>query len=288
MEMVLKDRDGNEILSPRLTQWDQGVPIVIRDYYETAPYVYLHFYNTTKREIYSQTPLYDSAAHTLTTEVPNQLLREPYPITAHVYIADGGSATDPGTPNKTRTVFTATIGVDPRMQPDDFEEVDNAGSISASQIQDNLREQIEDWEALLMGLYGTNTATPVTGYFDTTTQKMYSDSAMTQEIAGDQDEIYVDSITGKLYTFSNGVWTSWDQSITGAVQYCKTRADACDDAAASMHTQYQAELTTMDTTMRASFADALDGCIVRVANTAPTAATYGDETQPVITFVIGA
>ena len=286
MEIVLKDRDGNDILSPTLTQWDQGVPIEIRDFYYNPEFVFLHFYNSTKQAIYSQPVTPNVSTHTLTTEVPNQLLREPYPITVHVYKSDGGSATNPDDPVHAQTVFTATINVEPRMKPDDFEEIDNAGSVSAKQVQEDLGRQIAAWETTLMGLYGAVSATPTEGYFNTAKQKMYSDSAMTQEIAGDQDEIYVDNISGKLYTFSNGIWTSWDQSITDAVRYCKTRADACDDAATSMHTQYQAELTTMDTTMRASFADALDGCIVRVANTAPTASSNGNETRPIITFVV--
>lgn len=288
MEIVLKDRDGNDILSPTLTQWDQGVPIEIRDFYYNPEFVFLHFYNSTKQAIYSQPVTPNTSTHTITTEVPNQLLREPYPITVHVYKADGGSATDPDEPVHAQTVFTATINVEPRMKPDDFEEIDNAGSVSAKQVQEDLGRQIAAWETTLMGLYGTVSATPTEGYFDTATQKMYSDETMTQEIVGDQSAIYVDMRSDKLYTFSNGVWTSWDGSVVDTMRYCKARADACDNASASMHTQYQAELNTANTTLQNTFSDALDGCVVRVGSAAPTAASYGDESRPVITFVIGA
>lgn len=289
MEIVLKDRDGNDILSPTLTQWDQGVPIEIRDFYYDPEFVFLHFYNSTKQAIYSQPVTPNTSTHTLTTEVPNQLLREPYPITVHVYKADGGTSSDATNPSNAvhaQTVFTATINVEPRMRPDDFEEVDNAGMISARQLQEDLTRQINAWENALTVLYGTTSATPIEGYFNTETQKMYSDEAMTQEITGSQGALYVDNISNKLYTFSNGVWTVWNDTVVGAAEYCKARADACDNASASMHTQYQAELNTANTTLQNTFSDALDGCVVRVGSTAPTAASYGDETSPVITFVI--
>lgn len=289
MEIVLKDRDGNDILSPTLTQWDQGVPIEIRDFYYNPEFVFLHFYNSTKQAIYSPETQFNATAHTITAEVPNQLLREAYPITVHVYKSDGGTSSDPASPNNAvhaQTVFTATINVEPRMRPDDFEEVDNAGTISARQLQEDLTRQIAAWEAALTSLYGTVSATPIEGYFNTTTQKMYSDEEMTQEIAGSQNAIYSDKLTDKLYTYSNGVWSAWDGTITDAVEYCKARADACDNASASMHTQYQAELNAANTTLQNTFSDALDGCVVRVESAAPTAASYGDETSPVITFVI--
>lgn len=286
MEIVLKDRDGNDILSPTLTQWDQGVPIEIRDFYYNPEFVFLHFYNATKQAIYSPETQFNATAHTITAEVPNQLLREAYPITVHVYKSDGGSATDPDEPVHAQTVFTATINVEPRMRPDDFEEIDNAGAVSARQVQEDLGRQIAAWEDTLIGIYGTTSATPIKGYFDENTQKMYSDAAMTQEIVGIQNNLYVDATSDKLYTFSNGIWSSWDRTIVDAVEYCKARADICDNAAASMHTQYGTELNTMNTTIQQTFADALDGCVVRLGSVAPTAASYSNETSPVITFVI--
>lgn len=289
MEIVLKDRDGNDILSPTLTQWDQGVPIEIRDFYYNPEFVFLHFYNATKQAIYSPETQFNATAHTITAEVPNQLLREAYPITVHVYKSDGGTSSDPDSLNNAvhaQTVFTATINVEPRMRPDDFEEVDNAGVISARQLQEDLTRQINAWEDALTGIYGTTSATPIEGYFDPTTQKMYSDEERTQEIAGSQDALYVDNISNRLYTFSNGVWTAWSDTVVGAAEYCKARADTCDNASASMHTQYQAELNAANTTLQNTFSDALDGCVVRVGSEAPTAASYGDETSPVITFVI--
>ena len=289
MEIVLKDRDGNDILSPTLTQWDQGVPIEIRDFYYNPEFVFLHFYNSTKQAIYSPETQFNATAHTITAEVPNQLLREAYPITVHVYKSDCGTSSDPDSSNNAvhaQTVFTATINVEPRMRPDDFEEVDNAGAISARQLQEDLTRQLNAWEETLTGIYGTTSATPIEGYFDTTAQKMYSDEDRTQEITGSQGALYVDHISNMLYTFSNGVWTVWNDTVVGAAEYCKARADACDNASASMHTQYQTELNTATTTLQNTFSDALDGCVIRVASTVPTAASYGDETRPVITMVV--
>ena len=291
MEIVLKDRDGNDILSPTLTQWDQGVTIQIRDFYYSTDewrYAYIHFYNSTKHVIYAQTP--NRTGDTLTTEVPNQLLREPYPITIHVYVANGDVATDPDAHVAARTVFTAMIGVESRMRPDDFEEVDNAGQISAAQVQQNLRDQIEGWEIEKDLLFGT-TPTPeaVTCYYNQQDGKMYaskSGSSFSNEITGDAGKIYRDAETGTLYFYENSSWVEW--SVSGAIDYCKGRADACDNAKDGMDAQYAASLVTAQNTLRGEFNASLDGCVIRTSNIAPTLASYGNETRPVITFVIGA
>lgn len=229
MEIVLKDRDGNDILSPTLTQWDQGVPIEIRDFYYNPEFVFLHFYNSTKQAIYSPETQFNATAHTITAEVPNQLLREPYPITVHVYKSDGGSATDPDEPVHAQTVFTATINVEPRMKPDDFEEIDNAGSVSAKQVQEDLGRQIANWETRL---------------------------------------------------------SAWADDISDAVNDCNQRSDRCEEIADELQVQYDNELASAKTSLRDEFNDSLDGCVVRIENTAPTSTSYGTETQPVITFVI--
>lgn len=302
MEIVLKDRDGNDILSPTLTQWDQGVTIQIRDFYystEEWQYAYIHFYNSTKHVIYAQTP--NRTGDTLTTEVPNQLLREPYPITAHVYVTNGDVATDPDAHVAARTVFTAMIGVEPRMRPDDFEAVDNAGQASAAQIQQNLHDQIATWENELNEFYGqTPTPEPVSCYYNEQNGKMYttkSGDTYSGEMTGETGKIYRTADSYIMYFYENGQWVEW--SVSGAINYCKSRADACDSAKSSMDSTYATALQTKETALENTLLAGLGNCVVRVSNTIPVAADYADvqsslsghtllQNKPVITFVIGA
>lgn len=290
MEIVLKDKDGNDVLSPRLTQWDQGVQIEIRDFYYSAQYVALHFYNSTKREIYDVTPA--AGEHKLTARVPNKLLQEPYPITVHVYTMDGVNATDPDAQIEAHTVFTALIGVEPRMQPADFVEDDESGNIPARQVQEDLQRQIAEWEHDLAVFYGqTPTPAAIECYYyngqmyGTRTGEEgayeYSDA-----ITGAIGVLYQDAATDILYFYENSQWNEW--TVSGAIAYCKNRADVCDSAKSSMDTQYAAALATAQNTLRSEFNSSLDGCVIRCSTTVPTASDYSDETRPVITFVIGA
>lgn len=131
MEIVLKDMDGNDILTPTLYQWDVGVPIIITGItYDTSTQTpYLHFYNTTRKHVYvigaeteGNALVYDSTNHTLTCQVPNRLLMEPYPITVHVYLTSGESEANAGDYTEGMTVFTASIGVEPRMNTGGYSE----------------------------------------------------------------------------------------------------------------------------------------------------------------------
>lgn len=290
MEIVLKDIDGNEILSPALTQWDQGVDVIVRHFMYTADQVHFHFYNQTKTQIVEVTPeIYtdDTGAPCLRGAVPNILLQEPHSIIMHVYTSNGGDATSSQTPTTAQTVFTAQIHVEPRMRPDNFVPLDNTGAMTIAEIRDDLGRQLANWEARLDAFCGyTPTPVAVECYYDSTTQKMYSNATHTTEITGETGMIYQDAETNILYFYDNNQWVEW--SVSGAIDYCKSRADACDTAAQAMHTQYIGELALAQNTLRNEFSDALHGCVVRVDTTAPTASSYGNETRPVITFVIGA
>lgn len=271
MEMVLKDRDGNEILSPRLTQWDQGVTIIIRDFYypvDAMHHAFLHFYNVTKSQIYSPDDSetggqkqYDSESHTLSCQVPNALLQEPHPIIVHVFVTEGSSLTGDN-PIKARTVFTATIGVEPRMQPANYMPTDNTGTISADELREQMRAEIEAWESDLSSFYGT-VAPPVQGncYYDNVTQKMYADAQYTNEIVGESGVIYRTYDTGRYYFYGTDAWV--EMTVTGTMLYAKDRADACDETQAQTLTAFEGVLNV-----------ATDHCMFRVSASPPTAAEY--------------
>lgn len=294
MEIVLKDKDQNDILSPTLTQWDQGVTIMIRDFLyptdEQRPY--LHFYNSTKQHFYAigeQTEgnelQVDTEEKTLTCRIPNQLLTEAYPITVHVYLTSGGSATNIDNTFEAHTVYTATIGVEPRMKPDGIIDEDTGGEVSAQYMQALLSNEIAAWNDTLNELYGTAPLTEaIACYYNTTDGKMYSDNEYITEIVGDTGKYYRTTDTGILYLYEDNQWKEW--SLYGTLSYAKTRADACDAAKASMDTSYATALNNKETALNQTFAAALDGCVIRVANSAPTADSYSGETKPVITFVI--
>ena len=57
----------------------------------------------------------------------------------------------------------------------------------------------------------------VDGYYNSTTNKFYSDSAMTQEITGESDKIYVDLNTNIPYRWSGSTWVSLSSPSISAV-----------------------------------------------------------------------
>lgn len=297
MEIVLKDRDQNDILSPTLTQWDQGVIIMIRDFlYPTGEqHPYLHFYNTTKQHFYAigdQTDgnqlLIDDTNHTLTCRIPNQLLTEPYPITVHVYLTSGGSVVSNDMSVEARTVYTATIGVEPRMKPDGIiDEDNNGGEISAQYMRDLLSESINEWEDTLNAFYGTEpNIEAISCFYDPQTSTMYSDSSHTTEVVGDVGSLYRDGNTGSLYFYDTDHWVEY--SVYGVMAYAKCRADACLQSQQDTADYCDSVLDASVERLQATFDAALDDCVIRISTSTPTSQSYGSETKDVITFVIGA
>lgn len=140
-----------------------------------------------------------------------------------------------------------------------------AGAAAANTVVTNA---IRDWEQELDEFYGSKPIPElITCYYNTATQKMYSSksgSTYSNEITGDAGKVYRDADTDILYFYENDQWVEW--SVSGSIAYAQSRVTAINEA----------------------FSNALDGCVVRIANAPPTASSYGNETNPVITFVIGA
>ena len=106
----------------RLTQWDADQVLKISGVtYETTPAI--HFANKKSDKALVVTPTLDSGV--LTVDIPNSLLRQPYPIVAYIYSYDNDfGSTDLG----------ITIPVIPRVQPDDYVFTGDKGFLTLAAI----------------------------------------------------------------------------------------------------------------------------------------------------------
>lgn len=319
MEIVLKDIDGNEILSPELTQWDQGVDVIVRNFRYTADQVHFHFYNDTKTQIVEVTPeLYtdSTGAPCLRGAVPNILLQEPYSIIMHVYISDGGDSINTQAHITAQTVFTAKIHVEPRMRPDNFVPLDNTGAMTIAEIRDDFGQQLANWGAQLSAFYGSTPIPTVTVCYNPSNQKMYANRlpvvetdvetgaetivgyTYTEEITPDTGVFYTiqyEDGQSVLAFYEDEQFVEW--TVSGAINYCKSRADACDTARSTMDATYNAALDTKETALENTLKAGLGNCVVRTSTSAPTVSDYAAvqtalaehpllQGLPIITFVV--
>lgn len=99
--------DGT-ILS-HLTQWDKNVTLAVKGV-DISPVPDFHFYNENCESAIPVKPVVEEKE--LKVKIPNRLLQEGLPITAHIYyVYEDGSA---------RTKYTTTIRVDQRTKPGDY------------------------------------------------------------------------------------------------------------------------------------------------------------------------
>lgn len=104
LEMICLDLNGNPIT--HFTQWDADREIIILGDFSSAPMV--HFCN--KNSKYAQcvnSNLIDT--NQIKVSVPNNLLREPYPILMYVYTTENGSK---------QTILSGKIPVKERAEPE--------------------------------------------------------------------------------------------------------------------------------------------------------------------------
>lgn len=128
-EVTCLDSNGDIVTS--LTQWDTNQSLIIEDSdFDIAPI--FHFCNkNSERALGVKSVLKDGV---ITVDVPNTLLREPYTITAYVYLYKG---TNNEKEQSGKTVDVIRIPVRPKPQPTDFEYVDN---INVVYIEDLIAE----------------------------------------------------------------------------------------------------------------------------------------------------
>ena len=112
----------SEYQSENLTQWDSDQVLQVSGVtYETTPAI--HFANKKSDKALVITPTLASGV--LTADIPNSLLRQPYPIVAYVYSYDNDSG---------NTDLGITIPIIQRIQPDDYVFTGDKGLLTLAAI----------------------------------------------------------------------------------------------------------------------------------------------------------
>lgn len=141
-EITCLDTDGNPI--EYLTQWDSDQKIVIvidgcdRDYLAIAPEV--HFSNSSRKDEALVVRSTVTNNDTITANIPNVLLQEPYPLFVYVYIADNSD--DNLCPQK--TILSTEIPIRKRAKPSDYSYVENIKRFTANQIKKEVKKELID------------------------------------------------------------------------------------------------------------------------------------------------
>lgn len=108
--------ENGEVLSG-FTQWDINRTIHVNNYkYDFAPM--FHFCNKFSKKSLGVKSVLSNGE--LSVDVPNELLREPCPIIAYVFLSENGTG---------KTLQTIHLPVRPKVQPSDYEYVDNTGNV---------------------------------------------------------------------------------------------------------------------------------------------------------------
>lgn len=142
-EVTCLDSNGDIVTS--LTQWDTNQSLIIEDSdFDIAPI--FHFCNkNSERALGVKSVLKDGV---ITVDVPNTLLREPYTITAYVYLYKG---TNNEKEKSGKTVDVIRIPVRPKPQPTDFEYVDNLNVVYIEDLiaeVHQFHEEVKNAEAI--------------------------------------------------------------------------------------------------------------------------------------------
>lgn len=125
-----------------LTQWDADQVLQISGVtYETTPAV--HFANKKSDKALVVTPTVSSGV--LTVDIPNSLLRQPYPIVAYIYSYDKDSGS---------TNLRIRIPVTPRVEPDDYIFPGDTGFITLASINSKVDTLISESTTKVNNLIG--------------------------------------------------------------------------------------------------------------------------------------
>ena len=129
------DAHGNSI--NYLTQWDLNQTLYIYDWiYDENPV--FHFCNKNSDKALVVTGVVNSG--TITVDVPNILLEEPYSIIAYIFLYSDAD-NDGGFSGK--TMHTITLPVKARKKPDDYEYEDNYNKLTISYLNERISNMIK-------------------------------------------------------------------------------------------------------------------------------------------------
>lgn len=138
-EVPCLDINGNTI--NKFYQWDVDQKITIEltgcgeNYLRIAPEV--HYTNATRIEslvVRSEVANGD----TITAQVPNILLQEPYPLQIYVYLTDSDDV------SSQKTILYSEIPVRKRAKPSDYLYVENITRITANMIKTEIEQSTQD------------------------------------------------------------------------------------------------------------------------------------------------
>lgn len=198
-----------------LTQWDLNRVMALDNTklgLSEAPV--FHFCNKVSKEALVVTSTLEDDV--ITVKIPNALLEEPYGVIAYVYIY-----TDEDDDEQTaKTAAIIRIPLTARVQPSDYEYVENVDKIAADQIEQSVADKIaeleETYEEVLEGLntsFEEAIATLIVAVQDGSPKVVFETA---DDLEGAEAGIYVCSTDGYIYY--------WDgESLSEAIcQYQST------------------------------------------------------------------
>lgn len=137
-EVTCLDLKGNTINS--FTQWDVDQKIVIslkgcdENYLSIAPEV--HFCNVKSSDALVVRSTVTNR-DTITAEVPNKLLQQPYPLLVYVYLTDADDV------SSQKTILRSEIPIRQRAEPSDYLFIENIERITAEMIKEEIEADIK-------------------------------------------------------------------------------------------------------------------------------------------------
>lgn len=138
-EVDCLDVYGNTIYN--FFQWDVDQKIVVKldgcdkDYLKIAPEV--HYCNVKSKKAYVVRSVV-SNRDTITADVPNILLQQPYPLLVYIYLTDHNDV------SSQRTILRSEIPIRKRAEPHDYLFVENIERITAEQIKEEIEADIKN------------------------------------------------------------------------------------------------------------------------------------------------
>ena len=136
-EVNCLDVYGNTIYN--FFQWDVDQKIVVKlegcdkDYLNIAPEV--HYCNIKSKEAYVVRSVV-SNRDTITADVPNILLQQPYPLLVYIYLTDHADV------SSQKTILRSEVPVRKRHKPSDYMFVENIERITAEKIKQEIEADI--------------------------------------------------------------------------------------------------------------------------------------------------
>lgn len=193
--------ENGEVLSG-FTQWDINRTIHVNNYkYDFAPM--FHFCNKFSKKSLGVKSVLSNGK--LSVDVPNELLREPCPIIAYVFLSENGTG---------KTLQTIHLPVRPKVQPSDYEYVDNIRVVYLEDLIAEVQELLEDPKVISQAVSDWLDAHPeaTTTVGDGTITEAKLDGELKKNLS---NKVGWAKVTGStLYLYADKAMTSLIQTVT--------------------------------------------------------------------------